>query len=345
MEMNEYPGVEDRPIVGLVAGGRRSARLSLPSMRSNAAIGRLVETARGRAGRGRDGDPVRGRRLALRLQPPAHLVRRACLDPVPVARHARRGRRLSARRAYAAAAAHRHGRRRDGAPSSRPWRFCVGARLPRLRPAPAVEYAIDEAVMVDAGARDPDASGVPPRSPVGIALMLSSPASRADRAAPRSRDIALAVGRRSSAVGVRALMLAEPALRALGNYNLVSSSCCRRGGAVSRRRADRLRLRHRHLRLSRADDHGSPMTVVIGRHGRGHVAHHPARGAALRLPRPADRDHRACARTGRLPREPASAMSAAACTMCCSAPCISSPASPARRPPTWRRWRPCFSRR
>ena len=40
-----------------------------------------------------------------------------------------------------------------------------------------------------------------------------------------------------------------------------------------------------------------------------------------------------------------SAMCAAACITCCSARCIWCPASPARRPPTWRRWRRCCFRR
>ena len=46
---------------------------------------------------------------------------------------------------------------------------------------------------------------------------------------------------------------------------------------------------------------------------------HPAGGAAVRLPRPADRDDRHGARHGRLSWRACSAMCAAACPMCCSA--------------------------
>ena len=49
----------------------------------------------------------------------------------------------------------------------------------------------------------------------------------------------------------------------------------------------------------------TPLTVVVEPDGRGHVAPHPAGGAAVRVPRPADRDDRHGARDGRLPREPA----------------------------------------
>ncbi len=46
-----------------------------------------------------------------------------------------------------------------------------------------------------------------------------------------------------------------------------------------------------------------------------------------------------------VPRAACSAMSAAACITCWSARCIWSRASPARRPPTWPRWRRCCFRK
>ena len=113
----------------------------------------------------------------------------------------------------------------------------------------------------------------------------------------------------------------------------------RRGGGL-RRRADRLLLRARHLRLSGADHHHADGR---GRrpHGRGHVAPHPAGGAAVRLSRPADRDDRHGAGHGGVPRQPARPRPRRPVLRAGRRRCISSPASPARRRPTWRRSRRC----
>ncbi len=90
----------------------------------------------------------------------------------------------------------------------------------------------------------------------------------------------------------------------MGNYKLhrVLRAPGRRRGAGGR--ADRLRVRARDLRLPR--DHDAHAAHGGGQpHGRGDDPHHPAVGAAVRVPRPADRDDRHGAGDGGFPGEPA----------------------------------------
>ena len=148
----------------------------------------------------------------------------------------------------------------------------------------------------------------------------------------------------SVALVIAVFWLLQPLLRPLGNLNLLIFFVGVVGALRLRRRADRLRVRPRDLRLPGAD-HAYAADGGGRPHGRGHVPPHPAGGAAVRLPRPADRDDRHGARHGRRSWPACSAMSAAACTTCWSARCTWSRASPARRPPTWRRSRRCCSRR
>ena len=80
--------------------------------------------------------------------------------------------------------------------------------------------------------------------------------------------------------------------------------CRRRRLLRVRRRADRVRVRACDLRLSGAD-HGHAADGAGRPHGRGHEPPDPAVGAAVRVPRPADRDDRHGARHGGVPGEPA----------------------------------------
>ena len=84
----------------------------------------------------------------------------------------------------------------------------------------------------------------------------------------------------------RLFMLLGPVLMPLGKLNLLIFFVGLVGGDGVRRRADRLRVRPRDLRLHHADhQHAGDRR---GRpHGRGHEPPHPAGGAAVRLPRPA----------------------------------------------------------
>ncbi len=85
-----------------------------------------------------------------------------------------------------------------------------------------------------------------------------------------------------------------------------SGDLLRRRGRLLRvrRRADRFRIWARDLRVSGADD--TYAADGAGRpDGRGHEPSDPAGRAAVRVPRPADRDDRDGARYGGVPRQPA----------------------------------------
>ncbi len=134
--------------------------------------------------------------------------------------------------------------------------------------------------------------------------------------------------------------LAQPMLRPLGNLNLIIFFVGVVGFCVFAGVPIGFSLRDGDLRLSGADD--ADAVDGAGRpDGRGHVPPDPAVGAAVRVPRPADRNDRHGARDGGLPGAACSGTSGAACTTCWSARCIWCPAFPDRRPPTWRRSHRC----
>ena len=78
---------------------------------------------------------------------PADLVGRTGLDPVPVARHARRGGRVPPRRAHAHDRDRRQRRRRDAGLSRRWSRPCAALAFLLLIVWPAYEYAYDESFI------------------------------------------------------------------------------------------------------------------------------------------------------------------------------------------------------
>ena len=181
------------------------------------------------------------------LHAAAHLVRRARLDPVPVARDARRGDRAAARRAHAHDGARRHGcRRRARAFLDAGRDRGAASRSSRWSCWPACEYAHRR------GRRSRRRRSRSPNAwraaalPVGIALMLRrSPCcgccARAELAATRS------LRWRWSRVVVGGSGSAAAAVRSdLGNLqpaDLLRRSCV--GGLRARRRADRVRVRPR----------------------------------------------------------------------------------------------------
>ena len=189
---------------------------------------------------------------ALRVRSPARLVRRARLDPVPVARHARRGDRAAPRRAYA----HDRGRgrscrRRRGPPSS--FRSRRGARLPRSHRLAGLSTMRSRKrrsrrprlQISDALARRGDAGRDRADGDASPLLRL-----RQDRAAARLAAVAL-----GAVVVLLALFwLAQPVLQAARQSQSVDLLRRRGRRRRVRRRADRLCLRTRRLRLSGADD-------------------------------------------------------------------------------------------
>ena len=70
------------------------------------------------------------------------------------------------------------------------------------------------------------------------------------------------------------------------------------------RRPDRVRVRHGDVRLSRRH-HPMPLTIVVNRMDEGMSRADPARGAAVHLPRPADRDDGTGARRWSISSSPA----------------------------------------
>ena len=150
--------------------------------------------------------------------------------------------------------------------------------------------------------------------PVGIGLMLlvgrAAAAARRHRRADALGAVALIGRDRRGASG-------SPGPRfkrsAISTSSSSSSAWSRPPCSPACRSPSRFGARD--VRLSRADharaDHGD------GRpDGRGHVRTHPARRAAVRLPRPADRDDRHGAGHGRTSSRACSAMCAAGCPTC-----------------------------
>ena len=137
--------------------------------------------------------------------------------------------------------------------------------------------------------------------PVGIVLMATFALLRMLRFTTRSDAVKAIV---VVVVIAGAVLVAAAGLRASRPSQPAGLLRRRRRRLRSCRHPDRVRVRPRHLRLSRVDDehaaHGGRRS-----HGRRHVAPDPARGAAVRVPRPADRDDRHGAGDGRLPRQPA----------------------------------------
>ena len=119
----------------------------------------------------RDRHPVRRRGRALRAAPAAHLVGRARLDPVPLARDARRGGRVPPRRA--------HAHDRAASPRVAAMRACLeaGRDCGRAR-VPAADCLAGAASTPSRRASSPRRRCEIPNSwraaalPVGIALMV-----------------------------------------------------------------------------------------------------------------------------------------------------------------------------
>ena len=126
----------------------------------------------------------------------------------------------------------------------------------------------------------------------------------------------------------------------LGNLNLLIFFVGVVAATRIRRRADRLRFRLGDLRLSGAD-HANAADGAGRPHGRGHEPSHPACRAAVRLPRPADRNDGHGARHGRVPGEPAGPRARRPAIRARRRRCIWFRASRARKPRIWRRSRRC----
>ena len=270
----------------------------------------------------------------------ADLVGRTGVDPVPVAGDAGRRGRVPPRRAHADDGDRRQCAAGD-ARLSRPGRDLRGAGVPADDRLAGLRICLRGKLYHHAGAADPQQLARA-ALPVGIGLMALFALLRLARAG-NVRALMLAaivVGR----AGHRGILAAE-GLAAAARQSQPDHLLCRRGRLLRvRRRADRVRLWARDLRLSGAD-HEHAADGAGRPHGRGHEPPDPAVGAAVRVPRPADRDDRHGAGHGGIPGEPARAMSAAGCITCWSARCIWCQAFPARRPPTWRRSRPCCFRK
>ena len=206
---------------------------------------------------------------------------------------------------------------------------------------PALEYAHRRGDDRDAG----------PRGAEHLARHGAAGRHRADAAARRScasaarcslptLALALAV---VVAVGA-GLWLLKPALAAIGNYRLVVFFVLLVGAAVLTGIPIAFAFglgTFAHLALTTR----TPLTVVVSRMDEG-MSHIILLSVPLFVFLGLLIEITGMARTMvGFPREPASVTCAAGCITCCSARCISSPASRARRPPTWRRSRRCCSPR
>ena len=236
------------------------------------------------------------------LAPAADLVGRTGLDPVPVARDARRRGRVPPRRAHADDGGRRQRAARACAPISTLVATVAALAFLLLIAWPAYEYAYEESYITTPALQIANiwrAAALP----VGIALMalfallrLAAAGDARDRAGARSLSVAL--------VDRGVLAAAAGSLKPLGNLNLIIFFVGVVGVCVFAGVPIAFAFGARDLRLSGAD-HAHAADGPGRPHGRGHVPPHPAVGAAVRVPRPADRDDRHGARHGGVPGEPA----------------------------------------
>ena len=165
---------------------------------------------------------------------------------------------------------------------------------------PAYEYAYEESFITTPALQIANiwrAAALP----VGIGLMALFALLRL----ARSGDVRTVLGAILSVVAVIAVFWLLQGLAEAARQSQPDHLLCRRGRLLRvRRRADRVRIWACDLRLSGAD-HEHAADGAGRPHGRGHEPPHPAVGAAVRVPRPADRDDRHGARHGGVPGEPA----------------------------------------
>ena len=165
---------------------------------------------------------------------------------------------------------------------------------------PAYQYAYEESFITTPALQIPNiwrAAALP----VGVCLMALFALLRLARVG----DIRLVLRAVLSVALLIAVFWLATAVAASARQSQSDHLLRRRGRLLRlRRRADRLRVRTCDLRLSRADD--AHAADGAGRpHGRGHEPSDPAGGAAVRLPRTADRDDRHGARHGGVSGKPA----------------------------------------
>ena len=205
---------------------------------------------------------------------------------------------------------------------------------------PAIEYAIDEAIVRTPGL---DISNSWRASAVAACAILIAVFSLLRLATTSPSLKFLAAGAGIAVLACAALWLARPLFLGLGNYNLADllRSRCRHPGGTGVPIAFAFGIATvGYVALATR----APLTVIVSRMDEG-MSH------LLLLSIPLfvflgiliDMTGMARAMVDFSPR--CSAMSAAGSPTCCSARCISCPASRAQRPPTWRRLRRCSSPR
>ncbi len=165
---------------------------------------------------------------------------------------------------------------------------------------PAIEYAVDEAAIVTPAMEIPNiwrATALP----VGCALMLMFSMLRLARSGG-VKDVLLALVV-IAAIGAGLWML-KPVFVAMGNYKLIVFFILLVAAGVLAGAPIAFVFAIATFAFL-AITTRTPLTVVVSRIDEGHEPHHPAFGAAVRVPRAADRGDRHGAHDGGLPREPA----------------------------------------